>query len=83
MKECMLFHIFYLGMFSKKIALIGLPGSGKSTFAARLGRVFIFHIKGRHLLKVDDKDEDFCYHLSRFREGRDLIAIEKETSNDN
>ncbi len=44
----------------KKIALIGLPGSGKSTFASKLGRILgipVHHLD-RHMFKPDGKKKD-------------------------
>ncbi len=44
----------------KKFALIGLPGSGKSTFAAKLGRILgipVHHLD-RHMFEVGGKKRD-------------------------
>ncbi len=44
----------------KKIAIIGSPGSGKSTFAAKLGakyRIPVHHLD-RHMFEVDGKKKD-------------------------
>jgi len=44
----------------KKFALIGLPGSGKSTFAARLGKILdipIHHLD-RHMFETGGKKRD-------------------------
>ena len=45
---------------AKKFALIGLPGSGKSTFASKLGRTLgipIHHLD-RHMFEPDGKKKD-------------------------
>lgn len=44
----------------KKFALIGLPGSGKSTFAAKLGRVLDIpvHHLDKHMFVLDGKKRD-------------------------
>ena len=44
----------------KKFALIGLPGSGKSTFAAKLGRILSIpvHHLDRHMFEPDGKKRD-------------------------
>lgn len=44
----------------KKFALIGLPGSGKSTFASKLGRILgipVHHLD-RHMFEPDGKKKD-------------------------
>lgn len=44
----------------KKFALIGLPGSGKSTFAAKLGKILHIpvHHLDRHMFEPDGKKKD-------------------------
>ncbi|CRX38175.1 hypothetical protein [Estrella lausannensis] len=44
----------------KKIAVIGLPGSGKSTFASNLGRILEIpvHHLDRHMFEPDGKKKD-------------------------
>lgn len=44
----------------KKFALIGLPGSGKSTFASKLGRILSLpvHHLDRHMFEPDGKKRD-------------------------
>lgn len=44
----------------KKFALIGLPGSGKSTFAAKLGRMLTIpvHHLDRHMFEPNGKKKD-------------------------
>jgi adenylate kinase family enzyme len=44
----------------KKFALIGLPGSGKSTFAANLGKILQIpvHHLDRHMFEPDGKKKD-------------------------
>lgn len=44
----------------KKFALIGLPGSGKSTFAANLGKILQIpvHHLDRHMFELDGKKKD-------------------------
>jgi adenylate kinase family enzyme len=44
----------------KKFALIGLPGSGKSTFAVKLGKILaipVYHLD-RHMFEPDGKKKD-------------------------
>lgn len=45
---------------SKKFALIGLPGSGKSTFASKLGRILRIpvHHLDRHMFEPNGKKKD-------------------------
>lgn len=45
---------------NKKFALIGLPGSGKSTFASKLGRTLNIpvHHLDRHMFEPDGKKKD-------------------------
>ncbi len=45
---------------TKKFALIGLPGSGKSTFASKLGRVLNIpvHHLDKHMFEPDGKKKD-------------------------
>lgn len=44
----------------KKFALIGLPGSGKSTFASKLGKILAIpvHHLDRHMFEPDGKKKD-------------------------
>lgn len=44
----------------KKFALIGLPGSGKSTFASKLGKILDIpvHHLDRHMFETDGKKRD-------------------------
>lgn len=46
--------------FPRKFALIGLPGSGKSTFASRLGKILSIpvHHLDRHMFEPDGKKKD-------------------------
>jgi adenylate kinase family enzyme len=45
---------------SQRIAIIGLPGSGKSTFASKLGRILNIpvHHLDRHMFEPDGKKRD-------------------------
>ncbi|MBA3239486.1 MAG: hypothetical protein H0T62_14245 [Parachlamydiaceae bacterium] len=45
---------------AKKFALIGLPGSGKSTFASKLGRILNLpvHHLDKHMFEPDGKKKD-------------------------
>ena len=53
----------------KRIAIIGLPGSGKSTFAIELGKVLTVpvHHLDRHMFEADGKKKD----------KKELLAIEQ------
>ena len=54
----------------KRIAIIGLPGSGKSTFASKLGKLLnvpVHHLD-RHMFEPDGKKRD----------KQDLLEIQKE-----
>jgi adenylate kinase family enzyme len=45
---------------AKKFALIGLPGSGKSTFASKLGKILKIpvHHLDKHMFEPDGKKKD-------------------------
>ena len=53
----------------KRFALIGLPGSGKSTFAAKLGKLLNIpvHHLDRHMFEANGKKKD----------KQEFIAIQK------
>ncbi len=58
-----------LSAHTKKFALIGLPGSGKSTFAVEIGRILNIpvHHLDRHMFEPDGKKKD----------KQEFIAIQK------
>lgn len=60
----------------KKFALIGLPGSGKSTFASKLGKLLdipVYHLDG-HMFEPGGKKSD----KQEFIEAQKAMLVENE-----